>query len=105
SHIPFMVVDPPGARDHDDAIHVERLPNGFRTVVAIADVAMFVRSGSALDEAARSRGFSHYFPDETFHMLPLQLSTYSCSLLEGKLRPVIYVEQFRDLEGTPYTTN
>lgn len=105
SHIPFKVADPKGAQDHDDAVHVERLPHGFWSITAVADVAMFVRSGSELDTAARNRGFSHYLPDETFHMLPLHLSTNACSLLEGKLRPVTYVEQFRDLDGIPYETN
>lgn len=105
SHIPFKVADPKNARDHDDAIHIERLPYGFWSITAISDVAMFVRSGSELDEAARNRGFSHYLPDETFHMLPLHLSTNSCSLVSGKLRPVTYVEQFRDLDGVPYETN
>jgi ribonuclease R len=103
--IPFFVVDPPDARDHDDAILVERMPSGFRTMAVIADVPFYVRSGSALDEAARMRGFTHYFPDETYHMLPLELSTGVCSLKEGGTRAVVYVEQFRDLNGVPYKTD
>lgn len=102
---PILVVDPPNARDHDDGILVERIPGGFYTLAVIADVPLFVQSGSYLDAAARARGFSHYFPDETFHMLPPVLAGNACSLVEGKLRPVIYVEQFRDVNGIPYKTD
>lgn len=100
----IMVVDPVDARDHDDGILVQRIPGGFYTLAVVTDVPRYVRSGTALDEAARARGFSHYFPDETFHMLPPVLSTNACSLAEGKLRPVAYVEQLRDVDGTPYDT-
>lgn len=105
SHIPFIVADPVNAQDHDDAIYTERLPEGYRTIVVVPDMPLYVRPGSVLDAAARERGFTHYFRDETYHMLPKQLSAQACSLLEGQLRPVIYVEQFRDLDGVPYDTD
>lgn len=105
SESPILVVDPQDARDHDDGILVQRIQGGFYTLAVVADVPRFVRSDTLLDEAARARGFSHYFPDETFHMLPPVLGANACSLMEGKLRPVVYVEQLRDVDGTPYHTD
>jgi len=84
-HIPFLVIDPVDARDHDDAIWAEpdddpRNKDGWTLGVAIADVSYFVRPGSALDQDARERGNSVYFPDRVVPMLPHALSSGACSL-------------------------
>jgi len=79
--MPIVTIDGDTARDFDDAVTVERLPNGnFELQVHIADVAHYVRPGSALDQEARLRGTSVYFPDRAVPMLPLELSTDICSL-------------------------
>ena len=86
--LPLVTIDGADARDFDDAVWAEADPaadnaGGFRAVVAIADVAHFVRPGSALDRAARERGNSAYFPDRVVPMLPEALSTELCSLKPG----------------------
>lgn len=94
----ILVIDPKDARDHDDGILVQRTPDGFRTLVVVADVPFYVRPGSELDKSARNRGFSHYFDDDTYHMLPKRLVEHA-SLSSGTQKPVIYVEQFWDESG------
>ena len=83
--LPLVTIDGADARDFDDAVWAEADPapdneGGWRAVVAIADVAHFVRPGSALDRAARERGNSAYFPDRVVPMLPEALSADLCSL-------------------------
>jgi len=79
--LPIVTIDGETARDFDDAVYVSRLENGnFELQVHIADVAHYVRPGSALDQEARLRGTSVYFPDRAVPMLPLELSTDLCSL-------------------------
>jgi ribonuclease R len=76
-----VTIDGEDARDFDDAITIERLPNGhFRLGVHIADVAHYVREGSALDGDAYERGTSVYFPERAVHMFPEELATGLCSL-------------------------
>ncbi len=87
----FVTIDPEDARDHDDAVFVERISNGFRLYVAIADVAAFVEQGGFVDLEARQRGNSVYFPDQVIPMLPEELSAEKCSLHEGGERPVLFV--------------
>ena len=86
-HLPIVAIDPSDARDHDDAIWAE--PDGaggFRALVAIADVSIYVRPGSLVDREARKRGNSVYFPDRVVPMLPEVLSADVCSLRAGEDR-------------------
>lgn len=79
-----VTIDPATARDHDDAVSLDRLPNGnWLLGVHIADVAHYVREGGALDQEAYLRGFSVYFPETVVPMLPHALSSHMCSLVEG----------------------
>ncbi|MEM6618479.1 MAG: ribonuclease R [Pseudomonadota bacterium] len=95
-HLPLFTIDPTDARDHDDAICAipdedPKNAGGYVVWVAIADVAHYVRPGSALDDEARKRGNSTYFPDRVVPMLPDALSGDLCSLHEGADRPCIAV--------------
>jgi ribonuclease R len=79
--LPIVTIDGETARDFDDAVLVTRLGTGnFELQVHIADVAHYVQPDSALDQEARLRGTSVYFPDRAVPMLPLELSTDICSL-------------------------
>lgn len=82
--IPFCVIDPKGAKDHDDAIYYDKKHK--KLYVAIADVSEYVPKNSALDKEARARSFSVYFPESVVPMLPPSLSSNLCSLKEKKLR-------------------
>jgi ribonuclease R len=99
THIPFLTIDPSDARDHDDAIAAKPIDGGFICYVAIADVAAFVRPGTALDREALKRGNSTYFPDRVVPMLPDRLSGDLCSLHEGVERPVLVAEIQIDRDG------
>lgn len=82
--MPFVAIDPLDARDHDDAIWAEPADEGgWRIAVAIADVSFYVRPGDAIDQEARRRGNSAYFPDRVVPMLPEALSSDACSLKAG----------------------
>ncbi len=75
-----MTIDGDDAKDFDDAVYCEPHPQGFRVIVAIADVSYYVRRGTALDASARERGTSVYFPTTVIPMLPFALSNVLCSL-------------------------
>ncbi len=82
-----ITIDPETAKDHDDAISIDFQGNGnFLLAVHIADVAHYVREGSALDACAYARGNSVYFPGFVVPMLPHALSSRICSLVEGEDR-------------------
>lgn len=99
-HIPLVTIDGADARDFDDAVHAEALPDGgWRITVAIADVSWYVRPGSALDREAESRGNSVYFPDRVVPMLPEALSNDLCSLRPGEDRACMAVVMDFDADG------
>src|SRR5207248_6321699 len=80
-HVVTVTIDGEHARDFDDAITIEKLPNGhFWLGVHIADVSHYVQEGSALDREAYDRGTSAYFPERAVHMFPAELATGLCSL-------------------------
>ncbi len=97
--IPFVTVDGPDSRDFDDAIWAEREGDGFRLLVAIADVAHYVRPGSALDREARDRGQSVYFADRVIPMLPARLSDDLCSLRPDADRLCVIFDIRLDADG------
>jgi ribonuclease R len=92
--LPLVTIDPPDAKDHDDAVHAEPdtsgdNPGGFILTIAIADVAAYVRPGTALDREAAVRGNSVYFPDRVVPMLPERISNDLCSLRPREDRPAM----------------
>ncbi|MBI1358848.1 MAG: ribonuclease R [Alphaproteobacteria bacterium] len=99
TRIPLITIDPEDARDHDDAVFAEPDGKGWRVIVAIADVAAYVRPGTALDREAYRRGNSTYFPDRVAPMLPEHLSADLCSLREGELRETMAFEMFFNADG------
>ena len=78
--IPLITIDGADARDFDDAVFAEKDGDGWHLIVAIADVAHYVRPGSPLDKCAYDKGNSTYFPDRVVPMLPEALSNELCSL-------------------------
>ncbi|MGD0102773.1 MAG: ribonuclease R [Rhodopila sp.] len=100
--LPLITIDGADARDFDDAVFAEPDPDqagGFRLVVAIADVAHYVRAGSALDHAAGIRGNSVYFPDRVVPMLPEALSNGWCSLRPNEDRGCLFADMRIDRAG------
>ncbi len=102
--VPLVTIDGADARDFDDAVWAEpdtdpQNPGGWHLLVAIADVAWYVRPGSALDEAAYERGNSVYFPDRVVPMLPEELSNGWCSLKPDEDRPCLAVHMWVGKDG------
>ena len=102
--VPLVTIDGDDARDFDDAVHAiadddPANPGGWKILVAIADVAHYVRNDDALDRSARERGNSVYFPDRVVPMLPEALSNGWCSLRPQEDRPVLAVEMVIDAAG------
>lgn len=102
--VPLVTIDGEDARDFDDAVFAEPDPEqgnagGFRLLVAIADVAHYVRPDSALDREARKRGNSAYFPDRVIPMLPEALSNGWCSLRPQEERGCLVAEMRIDKDG------
>jgi ribonuclease R len=102
--VPFVTIDPPDAKDHDDAVHAAPDPDpknagGFIVDVAIADVAHYVQAGSALDREALKRGNSVYFPDRVVPMLPERISNDLCSLRPNEDRASLAVRMVIGADG------
>lgn len=97
--MPLITIDGADARDFDDAVFAETEQHGFKLIVAIADVAHYVKPGSALDKDARIRGNSCYFPDRVVPMLPEELSNGLCSLKPDEERGCLFVEMHIDVHG------
>ena len=102
--LPLVTIDPPDAKDHDDAVHAAKdedaaNPGGFVVTVAIADVAAYVRPGTALDREAYLRGNSVYFPDRVVPMLPERISNDLCSLKQGEARAALAVRMVLGADG------
>jgi ribonuclease R len=102
--LPLVTIDPADAKDHDDAVHA--IPDddpanegGFILTVAIADVAAYVKPGSALDREAIERGNSVYFPDRVVPMLPERISNDLCSLRPLEDRPALAVRMIIARDG------
>jgi ribonuclease R len=102
--LPLVTIDPPDAKDHDDAVHAEHDTaadnrSGFIVTVAIADVAHYVTPGSALDREALVRGNSVYFPDRVVPMLPERISNDLCSLRPKEDRAALAVRMVIGADG------
>lgn len=103
----ILVIDPPNAHDNDDGIlieHTDKVIDGqrayYRTLVVIADVPFYVRPGSQMEKEAQERGFTHYFDEgHALHLYPSVFADSKSSLKSGRVRPVIYVEKFWDMDG------
>jgi ribonuclease R len=99
-----FTIDPLDAKDHDDAVSIERTPSGgYRLGVHIADVASHVREGGPIDREARERATSVYPPGFVLPMIPASLSSGECSLHEGVARRCITVEIEYDEQATRRT--
>jgi ribonuclease R len=108
--VPLVTIDPPDAKDHDDAVHAQADPDpnnkgGYIVSVAIADVAFYVRPGSALDRDALTRGNSVYFPDRVVPMLPERISNDLCSLVPGEPRGALAVRMVIGNDGRKRSHN
>jgi ribonuclease R len=97
--IPLVTIDGEDARDFDDAVFAEPDGDGWRILVAIADVAHYVTPNSPLDREAWARGNSVYFPDRVVPMLPEALSNGWCSLRPNEDRGCLFVEMRFDAQG------
>lgn len=102
--VPLVTIDPPDAKDHDDAVYAaaDTDPSnrgGFVVTVAIADVSFYVRPGSTLDMEALKRGNSVYFPDRVVPMLPERISNDLCSLVPGEPRGALAVRMVIGSDG------
>jgi ribonuclease R len=103
-NIPLITIDPPDAKDHDDAVHAApdsdpANKGGYIVNVAIADVAYYVRPDSALDREALRRGNSVYFPDRVVPMLPERISNDLCSLKPNEPRGAIAARMVIGADG------
>ncbi|HIF52204.1 MAG TPA: ribonuclease R [Thiotrichaceae bacterium] len=97
--LPLVTIDGADARDFDDAVYCEKEGNGWKLLVAIADVSHYVKKQNSLDDEARLRGTSVYFPDRVIPMLPEILSNGLCSLKPDVERYSLVCELNLDAKG------
>ncbi len=98
--IPLVTIDGADARDFDDAVFAQKIDDGgYHLIVAIADVAHYVKAGSNLDDEAQKRGNSTYFPDRVVPMLPEGLSNDLCSLRPNETRASLAVHMYINASG------
>ena len=97
THLDFCTIDPQDAKDFDDAIYYDKKTN--KLFVAIADVSHYVTPFTSIDQEAKNRGFSIYFPHKSVPMLPENLSQNICSLVPNKDRLAFVVEMVLDDNG------
>jgi len=97
--LPLVTIDGADARDFDDAVFAERRKNGWRLLVAIADVSSYVKPGKALDREAVNRATSVYFPGRVIPMLPEALSNGLCSLKPDEDRLCLVCDMSVNDEG------
>src|SRR5438034_8293676 len=101
---PFVTIDPPGSRDLDQAMHIERMGAGHRVRYAIADPGAFIAPGGPLDRDTHARGMTIYAPDAKAPLHPLALSEGAGSLLPGQWRPAVLWTLDLDATGEPAAT-
>ena len=99
--LPLVTVDPPGAKDLDQAVLVRRRHRGYRVDYAIADVAAYVPPGGALDREVRRRGQTLYLPDGNIPLHPTRLSEDAGSLLPDEVRAAVLWRIDLDSDGSP----
>ena len=94
-----FTIDPESARDHDDAVAIEKEGDKYRLYVHIADVSHYVKEGSAIDKEAFQRGNTYYLPERALHMLPERLASQLCSLKPREKRYAFTCEMLIDKKG------
>ncbi|HHG75046.1 MAG TPA: ribonuclease R [Persephonella sp.] len=94
-----FTIDPESARDHDDAVAIEKEGNNFRLFVHIADVSHYVKEGSAIDLEAYQRGNTYYLPERALHMLPERLAAELCSLRPNEKKYAFTCEMLINRSG------
>ncbi|WP_445371119.1 ribonuclease R [Methylomonas sp. HW2-6] len=97
--LPLVTIDGEDARDFDDAVYAQKTPKGWKLLVAIADVSHYVKVGTALDDEAKNRSTSVYFPEKVIPMLPEILSNGLCSLNPAVDRLCMVCELLISSEG------
>jgi len=97
--VPLVTIDGADARDFDDAVFCSKTPNGWKLLVAIADVSHYVQPGTALDLEARNRSTSVYFPEQVIPMLPEILSNGLCSINPDEDRLCMVCEMIINAQG------
>lgn len=99
-HLELVTLDPPGAKDLDQAVRIDRTEAGFTLWYAIADVGAFIAPGTPLDEEARRRGQTKYLPDGTIPLYPRILTEQIASLVADEDRPAVLWQIEVDADGT-----
>ncbi len=94
-----FTIDPESARDHDDAVAIEKEGRNYRLYVHIADVSHYVKEGSAIDKEAFERGNTYYLPEYALHMLPERIATELCSLRPNEKKYAFTCEMLINKKG------